>query len=563
MTTGYPRFFVQEPIKALADLIVQRHGAANDAAILFPYPKAAVRFQNFVRKYGSIKDGATTRLLEFVVTPEMANHAVTRVLQLSAVLYPSSSCAKLAKAFWQHTGEGISSRRAEYCRKLFEAGTLRLKCEKNDLERQCKGPKRYRRQASSETNGVENSISREAHVNGINGSSEHSDQARFVEERYGRNLNLEQADQAKLAIRRRIAGSLTANVDLPQALEEPMDASIQRNRSALSVQDVFLYPGGMNSIYNTHRVLLSAFKSSDPTICYGFPYIDTLKVLEKFGPSGCLFYGRGDSEDLDDLERRLQVGERFLALFCEFPSNPLLRTPDIYRIRRLADTYNFLIVVDETIGNFLNVHVLPHADILVSSLTKIFSGDSNVMGGAAILNPSSRHYHTLKKAWEAEYEDNYWPEDAIFLERNSRDFVSRIARINDNAEAIVARLRAHPRVKDVFYPSISDTKANYDLCKTPSGGYGGLLSVTFSSTEDAAAFYDALDLAKGPSLGTNFTLASPFVLLAHYGELEWAESLGVPVALVRFSVGLEDQERLLRTMDVALQALEGKYHEKN
>lgn len=114
---------------------------------------------------------------------------------------------------------------------------------------------------------------------------------------------------------------------------------------------------------------------------FSFPYIDTLKVLEKWG-AGCLFYGNGTPEDLNDLEQRLERGERFLSLFCEFPSNPLLRSPDMQRIRALADKYDFVVVVDETIGNFLNVHVLPYADVLVSSLTKIFSGDGNVMGGS-------------------------------------------------------------------------------------------------------------------------------------------------------------------------------------
>ena len=41
----------------------------------------------------------------------------------------------------------------------------------------------------------------------------------------------------------------------------------------------------------------------------------------------------------------------------------------------------FLIVVDESIGNNVNVEVLPYADMVVSSLSKVFSGDSNVMGG--------------------------------------------------------------------------------------------------------------------------------------------------------------------------------------
>lgn len=84
---------------------------------------------------------------------------------------------------------------------------------------------------------------------------------------------------------------------------------------------------------------------------------------------------------MDELEQRLEGGERFLALFCEFPGNPLLICPNLQRIRSLADKYDFAVVVDETIGNFINVNVLPYADVVVSSLTKIFSGESNVMGG--------------------------------------------------------------------------------------------------------------------------------------------------------------------------------------
>ena len=117
-----------------------------------------------------------------------------------------------------------------------------------------------------------------------------------------------------------------------------------------------------------------------PTNRIRFPYIDTLKIVEKFGP-GCLFYGFGSSEELDDLEKRLESGERYLALFTEFPSNPLLRSPNLERIRSLADKYDFYVVIDETIGNLINVNVLPYGDIIVSSLTKVFSGDSNVMGG--------------------------------------------------------------------------------------------------------------------------------------------------------------------------------------
>jgi len=92
--------------------------------------------------------------------------------------------------------------------------------------------------------------------------------------------------------------------------------------------------------------------------------------------------------DIDELSTILETESKLnpstppiLALFTEFPSNPLLRSANLPRLRVLADKYDFLIVIDETIGNFVNVEVLPYADILVSSLSKIFSGAANVMGG--------------------------------------------------------------------------------------------------------------------------------------------------------------------------------------
>ena len=62
------------------------------------------------------------------------------------------------------------------------------------------------------------------------------------------------------------------------------------------------------------------------------------------------------------------------------------------------------------------------------------------------------------------------------------------------------------QVKQIYYPKHSPTKPNYDECRNVDGGYGGLLSVTFTATAQAIVFFDELDTAKGPSLGTNFTL---------------------------------------------------------
>lgn len=119
-------------------------------------------------------------------------------------------------------------------------------------------------------------------------------------------------------------------------------------------------------------------------LSFSFPYTDTLKILQKWGP-GCHFFGHGTDADADALEAMLEAAPvdspPVLALFCEFPSNPLLRSPPLQRLKELAAKHKFLIVIDETVGNFANVEVLPFADMVVSGLTKVFSGDANVMGG--------------------------------------------------------------------------------------------------------------------------------------------------------------------------------------
>lgn len=83
-----------------------------------------------------------------------------------------------------------------------------------------------------------------------------------------------------------------------------------------------------------------------------------------------------------------------------------------------------------------------------------------------------------------------------------------------------------------------------------------MISVVFHRKEQAVAFYDAVDTAKGPSLGTNFTLTSPYVLLAHYQELEWASQFGVDPDLIRISVGLEDTADIVKVFEAALHVAE-------
>ncbi|KAJ6111612.1 hypothetical protein N7523_007673 [Penicillium sp. IBT 18751x] len=557
MQCGYPRFFVHPSIQKLVREIVSRVGdSEEETATLFASAKTARICHSFILSKIPVEQSRQVRIVNFISPQhtEAGSSAITS--NLSAVIY-SKEFAPIAKQVWQHSGNGISSRRGEFCLRALQDGFLvedKNSRTSESIQRPCKGPRRY--QGRSSVSGISRTPSTptpstETPSATTNGVEDGRDYSQFIEERFGRNLSTLHANQAKDAVRRRIAGVLTADVELPEALET---ASSEGRVAGISEDDVYLYPSGMSAIFNAHQILMNA-RGPMKSICFGFPYTDTLKILQKWGP-GCIFYGHGSSEDLDDLELRLRNGERFLGLFTEAPGNPLLRTPDLVRIRALADQYDFAVVVDETISNFLNINVLRYADIVASSLTKIFSGDSNVMGGSAVLNPHGQYYQHLKETYSLEFEDIYWAEDAVFLERNSRDFMSRIEKINFTSEEITAFLKASPLIKDVHYPKYSPTRPLYESLRNSKGGYGGLFSVTFHSTDEAIAFYDTLEVLKGPSLGTNFTLSSPYVLLAHYGELDWARSFNVDPDLVRISVGLEDVSDLRARFQRALEAVE-------
>lgn len=191
-----------------------------------------------------------------------------------------------------------------------------------------------------------------------------------------------------------------------------------------------------------------------------------------------------------------------------------------------------------------------------------------------VLNPRGRHYRELKTYMDSNFEDAYYDEDAIYMERNSRDFQPRIRIIDINTEAVCDFLRSRSVaggaesavIKEVFYPKYI-TREHYEHCRTKpnsggkdskasAGGFGGLFSVTFTSDVASHTFFDALSCYKGPSLGTNFTLACPYTILAHFTELDWAAQCGVETGLVRVSVGMEDTKVLLKWFETALKAAE-------
>ena len=276
------RFFIDKRIEAFANSLVETYGESGELAILFPSHAVAVRCAKFFhRHFEAPQNGGRLKIIDLYPKSNPSKPSVSQSTTahsiVSALVYPASYSG-VAKTFWQHTGEGISSRRAELCHRAFKDGWLvtdgsdeakDIAAERFNAQKPHKGPRRYQRKSSATTTDNNCETFQDPQPSPSNGNHRDRDESlQFVEERYGRNLDMSLAANAKLAIRRRIAGSLTANVDLEEASNVTHSTVNVRKVEDLSEEDVYLYPAGMSSIFNTHRVIMSA-RGQQTSICFG------------------------------------------------------------------------------------------------------------------------------------------------------------------------------------------------------------------------------------------------------------------------------------------------------
>lgn len=315
--------------------------------------------------------------------------------------------------------------------------------------------------------------------------------------------------------------------------------------------NLFLYESGMAAVFSIHRAV-TAMSPGRKTLQLDFPYVDVFKVQENFG-SGVVFLPDASGEHFDEALSRIRQGE-FSAIFCEIPSNPLLSTLDLIRLSEAARQGRIPLIVDDTVASHHNVELLPHVDAVSTSLTKWISGKGDVSAGAIRVNQSSPFAESLcaQLAETNPSHNRLYAGDSAALRANADQFTRRMKAVNRNGEAIADFLAAHPAVEQVWYPKFRNSE-NYQAVKRKTGGYGGLVSFALRNEKKAPKVYDALMWNKGPSLGTEFSLACPYTLLAHYHELEWAQGCGVPSNLIRLSAGIEPTKQLIDALRIALE----------
>ncbi|MDX2185886.1 MAG: PLP-dependent transferase [Opitutaceae bacterium] len=334
---------------------------------------------------------------------------------------------------------------------------------------------------------------------------------------------------------------------------------VARLSGAASPDEVLLANCGMNAVYSAFKAVDALQRSQGRTVWIqlGWLYLDTIAILQKFcGTPSRDYVMHGNVFDLDGLRALFSAhAGRIAGVITEIPTNPLIQTCNLPAVAELCRREGAALIADPTINCVANLQVLPHCDVLVTSLTKYFAAEGDVIAGALVVNPDSPFAPRLRDELKRRVEPLY-PRDLARLAAQAPQVEEVVRTINASTPAIVETLSTHPAVDEVFWAHHPSSRSNYVALSRSEQAVGSM--VTFTLRTDLARVYDRLKIAKGPSFGMHTSLACPFMYLAHYDLVttndgrSQLESFGLNPELIRLSVGTEPTSELCEALREAL-----------
>ncbi len=307
---------------------------------------------------------------------------------------------------------------------------------------------------------------------------------------------------------------------------------------------------GMAAISNTIFTLIG---SGDRIVSVKDSYGGTNQLFREFvpriGANVCLC----DTANFDEIEAEITKGCQLLYL--ETPTNPTLKVIDIERLARKGHEAGATVVVDNTFATPINQRPLElGADLVIHSATKYLGGHADALGGIVCGDerPIRRIFHYREITGAA-----LDPFAAYLLIRGLKTLALRIERQNASALTIAQSLEKHPAVARVYYPGLPSHPQHEIARKQMPGGFGGMLSFALHGDyERVKRFLPKLRFAhRAANLGAVETIVGPPATTSHV-EVSAADraAMGIPEALVRYSVGIEDVNDLIADLDQALAA---------
>ena len=331
-------------------------------------------------------------------------------------------------------------------------------------------------------------------------------------------------------------------------------ATLSPHLAGVKTDDILVAASGMNAVDAGIAAVDAVQRPRGRCgwIQLGWLYVDSTRLFEKARDARHHFVA--DVRDLAAVERLLAAGD-IAGVFTEVPNNPQLETADIPALRALCDRHGAKLLLDPSSVGLASVDVLPFADLVVSSLTKYAGSEGDVMAGVLAVHPARADAGELLARARHRLEPLH-PLDLLALASQVGRMAEVTRRLSATAAEIARRLAAHPAVARVRTADQGPTAAAYRSLLRPGAGAGSL--ITLELRGDMRRVYDRLAVAKGPSFGLRFTLAAPFLWLAHFEEVTNEQgraqirAAGLDPDLLRISVGLEPVEEIWAAFEAAL-----------
>ena len=252
-----------------------------------------------------------------------------------------------------------------------------------------------------------------------------------------------------------------------------------------------------------------------------------------------------------------QIQENTKVIYIETPSNPLLTITDLKAVAKIAKEHQLVSMIDNTFASPVNQNPIDFGiDIIIHSATKYMGGHSDILAGAVAASEVhiERIFQLAKNLGGSLSDYTVW-----LLERSIKTMGVRVKTQNENAMTMASYLDANEDIAKVYYPGLA-SHPNHSLAKAQMKGFGGMLSFELNEGFDASKFQKALQLIKASMslAGVESTVLSPTLTSHALLSPEERELQGIKDGLIRFSVGIEEPEDLIKDIEQALNAVRPK-----
>lgn len=330
-------------------------------------------------------------------------------------------------------------------------------------------------------------------------------------------------------------------------LTNPTREHLEETVSSLEgAANTIAFTSGMAAI----SAVFELFSPGDKILCSSDLYGGTVLQFDLISRKNGLKPEFVDTSDSAALTAAM--GPDIKAIYIETPSNPMMNVTDIRLCADLAKKHGALLIVDNTfLSPYFQNPIELGADIVIHSGTKYLGGHNDTLAGFVCLADD----HLSEKLYKISYTmgATLSPFDSWLMIRGIKTLAIRMERAQENARAIAAWLKSHPKVTKVHYVGLPE-HPGYAVNAKQSRGSGAMLSFAVDTHETALQVLDRVKVITfAESLGGPESLITLPVTQTH-GDVspEEREKLGITDSLLRMSVGLEHVNDLIADLRQAL-----------